>query len=101
MCDLSDSRIVEAYNSIVEEESANWLILGYHDTRDVISLYSSGSGGLDEFRNHLSDEVLYGFVSIEDKNILITWVSEHVSTQSIGRIPIEAASCSNNRFQLE
>ncbi|KAG0744187.1 hypothetical protein G6F57_006183 [Rhizopus arrhizus] len=79
MCDLSDSRIVEAYNSIVEEESANWLILGYHDTRDVISLYSSGSGGLDEFRNHLSDEVLYGFVSIEDKNILITWVSEHVS----------------------
>ncbi|CAO3661535.1 unnamed protein product [Rhizopus stolonifer] len=79
MCDLSDARIIEAYNSIVEEDTANWLLLGYNDTRDVISLYSSGSGGLSEFRNQLKDEVLYGFVKVEDRNILITWVSEHVS----------------------
>ncbi|PHZ11273.1 uncharacterized protein RHIMIDRAFT_238711 [Rhizopus microsporus ATCC 52813] len=79
MCDLSDPRIVEAYTSIVEEGTADWLLLGYHDTRDVISLYFSGSGGLAEFRNHLSDEVLYGFVKVDDRFILITWVSEQVS----------------------
>ncbi|OBZ90320.1 Drebrin [Choanephora cucurbitarum] len=79
MCDLSDPRIVETYTSITEEGETNWLILGYNDTRDVISLYSQGTGGLSEFRDHLSDEVLYGFVRVDDRYILITWVSEQVS----------------------
>ncbi|KAI8382291.1 hypothetical protein BD560DRAFT_386179 [Blakeslea trispora] len=79
MCDLSDPRIVETYTSITEGGETNWLILGYNDTRDVISLYSQGTGGLSEFREHLSDEVLYGFVRVEDRYILITWVSEQVS----------------------
>ncbi|GAA5802717.1 hypothetical protein EDC94DRAFT_694920 [Helicostylum pulchrum] len=79
MCDLSDPRILETYTSIVEEEPTNWLILGYNDTRDVISLYSKGSEGLNEFRNNLRDEVLYGFVRVDDRFILITWVSEQVS----------------------
>ncbi|CAO3652562.1 unnamed protein product [Mucor fragilis] len=79
MCDLTDPRILETYTSIVEDEPTNWLILGYNDTRDVISLYSKGTEGLDEFRKHLSDEVLYGFVRVEDRFILITWVSEQVS----------------------
>ncbi|KAI8328683.1 hypothetical protein EDC96DRAFT_530180 [Choanephora cucurbitarum] len=79
MCDLSDPRIVETYTSITEEGETNWLILGYNDTRDVISLYSQGTGGLSEFREHLSDEVLYGFVRVDDRYILITWVSEQVS----------------------
>ncbi|KAK4514411.1 proliferating cell nuclear antigen [Mucor velutinosus] len=79
MCDLTDPRILETYTAIVEDEPTNWLILGYNDTRDVISLYSKGTEGLDEFRNHLSDEVLYGFVRVDDRFILITWVSEQVS----------------------
>lgn len=33
---------------------------------------------LSEFRNHLSDEVLYGFIRMDDRFILITWVSEQV-----------------------
>lgn len=32
-----------------------------------------------EFRNNLRDEVLYGFIRVEDRFILITWVSEQVS----------------------
>ncbi|KAI9356663.1 hypothetical protein BD770DRAFT_323032 [Pilaira anomala] len=79
MCDLSDPRILETYTSIVEDETSNWLILGYNDTRDVISLYSKGSEGLSEFRNNLRDEVLYGFVRMDDRFILITWVPEQVS----------------------
>ncbi|ORY97714.1 hypothetical protein BCR43DRAFT_490239 [Syncephalastrum racemosum] len=79
MCDLSDPRIVEAYTEITEYEETDWLVLGYNDTRDVISLYAKGTRGLSEFRQHLSDEVLYGFVRVDDRFILITWVSEHVS----------------------
>ncbi|KAG0171628.1 hypothetical protein DFQ28_005478 [Apophysomyces sp. BC1034] len=79
MCDLSDRRIIETYTAIVEGDSTDWLILGYNDTRDVISLYSKGDRGLSEFREHLSDEVLYGFVRVDDRFILITWVSEQVS----------------------
>ncbi|CAG8811619.1 10369_t:CDS:2, partial [Racocetra persica] len=52
------------------------LILGYHDTRDKISLYSKGSGGLDELRNNLREEVLYGFLRIENRFVLLTYVSE-------------------------
>ncbi|KAI7883628.1 hypothetical protein K492DRAFT_175264 [Lichtheimia hyalospora FSU 10163] len=79
MADLSDPRIQQAYTEIEQYEDTNWMLLGYNDTRDVISLYSKGQGGLSEFRNHLSDEVLYGFVRVEDRFILITWVSEQVS----------------------
>ncbi|KAI9277287.1 hypothetical protein BDA99DRAFT_130688 [Phascolomyces articulosus] len=79
MCDLSDPKIVQAYTEIEQAEDTNWLILGYNDTRDVISLYSKGTGGLSEFRQHLTNEVLYGFVRMDGRFILITWVSEQVS----------------------
>ncbi|KAI7903764.1 uncharacterized protein BX663DRAFT_536187 [Cokeromyces recurvatus] len=79
MCDLTDPRILETYTVIVENGPTNWLILGYNDTRDVISLYTKGSEGISEFCNNLSDEVLYGFFRIEDRFVLITWVPEQVS----------------------
>jgi len=78
-CDLSDLAITEAYDEIVSGQETNWLILGYHDTRDKISLYSKGSGGLDELRNNLKEEVLYGFLRIENRFVLLTYVSEQVS----------------------
>ncbi|RIA96462.1 hypothetical protein C1645_754790 [Glomus cerebriforme] len=78
-CDLSDLAISEAYDEIVNGQETNWLILGYHDTRDKISLYSKGSGGLDELRNNLKEEVLYGFLRIENRFVLLTYVSEQVS----------------------
>lgn len=78
-CDLSDPAITEAYDEIVNGHDTNWLILGYHDTRDKISLYSKGSQGLDELRSNLKDEVLYGFLRIENKFVLLTYVSEQVS----------------------
>jgi hypothetical protein len=78
-CDLSDPAITGAYEEIVNGHDTNWLILGYNDTRDKISLYSKGSGGLDELRSNLKDEVLYGFLRIENRFVLLTYVSEQVS----------------------
>ncbi|RIB03392.1 hypothetical protein C2G38_2123103 [Gigaspora rosea] len=78
-CDLTDPAIQEAYEEIISGQDTNWLILGYHDTRDKISLYSKGTGGLDELRNNLREEVLYGFLRIENRFVLLTYVSEAVS----------------------
>ncbi|KAF9361588.1 hypothetical protein BGX26_001593 [Mortierella sp. AD094] len=78
-CDLTDPAILEAYQDIISGTPTNWLILGYHDTRDKISLYSKGSGGLDELTANLTEEVLYGFVRIEDRFALLAYVSEQVS----------------------
>ncbi|KAF9433317.1 hypothetical protein BGZ76_009615 [Entomortierella beljakovae] len=78
-CDLTDPAILDAYNAIVGGTPINWLILGYHDTRDKISLYSSGTGGLEELRSSLTEEVLYGFVRVEDRYALLSYVSEQVS----------------------
>ncbi|KAF9344896.1 hypothetical protein BGX26_003770 [Mortierella sp. AD094] len=78
-CDLTDPAILEAYQAIISGTPTNWLILGYHDTRDKISLYSKGTGGLEELRSNLSEEVLYGFVRIEDRFALLAYVSEQVS----------------------
>ncbi|KAF9146393.1 hypothetical protein BGX30_000739 [Mortierella sp. GBA39] len=78
-CDLTDPAILEAYQAIVSGTPTNWLILGYHDTRDKISLYSKGTGGLEELRSNLTEEVLYGFVRIDDRFALLAYVSEQVS----------------------
>ncbi|KAG0811856.1 hypothetical protein G6F20_006829 [Rhizopus arrhizus] len=77
MCGINDLDISEAYNLITGSETINWLLLGYKNTRDVISLYSSGVGGLSEFRKHLKmDEIFYGFVKLNNRCILITWLPE-------------------------
>ncbi|KAF9910338.1 hypothetical protein EC991_006837 [Linnemannia zychae] len=78
-CDLTDPAILEAYQAIVSGTPTNWLILGYRDTRDKISLYSKGTGGLEELRSNLTEEVLYGFVRIDDRFALLAYVSEQVS----------------------
>ncbi|KAG2206000.1 hypothetical protein INT47_005318, partial [Mucor saturninus] len=79
MCDVNDPRILNAYIAITEEEPTDWLLLGYKDTRSVISLYASGTNGLSEFREHITNEILFGFVRVDDRFILITYVPDSVS----------------------
>jgi hypothetical protein len=78
-CDLSDPKIQETYQEIISGGETDWMLLGYHDTRDTISLYSKGTGGLDELRANLLDEVLYGFVRIGTHYLLITYMNDQVS----------------------
>ncbi|KAI8065767.1 hypothetical protein BC940DRAFT_303554 [Gongronella butleri] len=79
MCDLSDPRITQTYQDIVDGAATDWMILGYNDSRDVISLYESGSQGLGEFRTKLTEEILFGYVRVEDRFILISYVPDKVS----------------------
>ncbi|KAK9765274.1 hypothetical protein K7432_006528 [Basidiobolus ranarum] len=78
-CDLSDPAIGPAYEEVATGQGANWLILGYHDSRDKVSLYTKGTGGLEEFKAHLTDEVLYGYLNYENTLIFVTYISEDVS----------------------
>ncbi|KAJ1915147.1 hypothetical protein IWQ60_008547 [Tieghemiomyces parasiticus] len=75
-CDLSDPSIMVAYQEFVGGHSTNWLLLGYNDTRDVISLYSKGTGGVTEFASQVKNEVLFGLVRFEKVSILIQYISE-------------------------
>ncbi|KAI8975996.1 hypothetical protein BDB01DRAFT_853499 [Pilobolus umbonatus] len=79
MCDVNDPRILNAYIAITEDEPTDWLILGYNDTRNTISLYATGTKGLSEFRDNIKNEILYGFVRVDDRFILITYVPDNVS----------------------
>jgi len=78
-CDLSDPAIKSTYQEILSNSATNWMLMGYRDTRDKITVYSKGSGGIDEFKSKLTDEVLYGFLNFDSTLILITFVSEQVS----------------------
>ena len=54
------------------------LLMGYRDTRDVITLYERGTGGLEELHQYLTDEVLYGFARVDNYTVLITYMSDQV-----------------------
>ncbi|KAL0081887.1 hypothetical protein J3Q64DRAFT_1823441 [Phycomyces blakesleeanus] len=79
MCDLSDPNIAIAYEAVTEGHPTNWFLLGYNDTRDVLSVVANGTKGLEELRNQLRNEIFYGFLRVENKCILITWISDQVS----------------------
>ncbi|KAI7889217.1 uncharacterized protein EV154DRAFT_424282 [Mucor mucedo] len=56
MCDVNDPRILNAYIAITEEEPTDC-----------------------EFREHITNEILFGFVRVDDRFILITYVPDSVS----------------------
>ncbi|KAI8377381.1 hypothetical protein BD560DRAFT_390986 [Blakeslea trispora] len=95
MCDITDPRILNAYISITEHDPTDWLILGYKGTRDVISLYACGENGLSEFRDNLTDEILFGFIRIEDKFILVTYVPDSVSGVRRARALVHSRAVAN------
>ncbi|KAG8831393.1 hypothetical protein FRC17_003219, partial [Serendipita sp. 399] len=57
--DLSDSNIQTAYASVVRGEALSWLILTYGQTRDTLSLLSTGTGGIEELQRTLAEDDAY------------------------------------------
>ncbi|KAI7902435.1 uncharacterized protein BX663DRAFT_435409 [Cokeromyces recurvatus] len=95
MCNVNDPRISHAYIAMTEDEPINWLILGYKDTRDIISLYATGINGLSEFRNNLTNEILFGYVRIEDKFISITYIPDSISGVRRARALVHSRTIAN------
>ncbi|KAH8829390.1 hypothetical protein DL96DRAFT_1050973 [Flagelloscypha sp. PMI_526] len=57
MADVSDPKIDEAYQDVRDDKTeTNFLILEYEGRTDKLVLAHTGSGGLTEFRDLLSDD---------------------------------------------
>ncbi|KAJ1961602.1 hypothetical protein GGI12_003156 [Dipsacomyces acuminosporus] len=88
-CNLSDPQISEAYTRIVNGDGINWyvsysrseegMVIGYGKTRDTLSLYATGNGGITEMALNVPDEVVFAFLIFEGSNVLVTHVSEKIS----------------------
>ncbi|PIA18711.1 hypothetical protein COEREDRAFT_85165 [Coemansia reversa NRRL 1564] len=82
-CNLSDPKIAETYNQILSDDDIDWMIIGYGSTRDCLSLYASGSGGVAEMALKVPSEVVFCFIEFEGSRVLITHVSEKISCPHI------------------
>ncbi|KAJ2804861.1 hypothetical protein H4R21_001476 [Coemansia helicoidea] len=77
-CDLSDPKIAEAYGRILSSDGIDWMVIGYGSTRDRLSLYASGDGGVAEMALQVPDEIAFCFVLFEGSRVLVTHVSEKI-----------------------
>lgn len=78
--DLSDPNIAAKYQEIISYTSpTNWLLLSYGQSRDKLSLYASGSGGIEELQQQLHGDVFFVFLREERSFILISFVPEDIS----------------------
>ncbi|KAI3642222.1 hypothetical protein MP228_011777 [Amoeboaphelidium protococcarum] len=79
-CDVSDQQLKEAYEEIRSGGDSTWLIAGYKDTKDVISLYCKGASSFDDLKNEVvsREEVLFIYVKIDSKYALLTFIGEKV-----------------------
>ncbi|KAJ1785704.1 hypothetical protein LPJ62_004113 [Coemansia sp. RSA 2167] len=77
-CNLSDSQIAEAYSQVLSNDGIDWMVIGYGSTRDRLSLYASGDGGVTEMALHVPDEVVFCFISFEGSRVLVTHVAEKI-----------------------
>lgn len=84
-----------------KEDGLNWICLSYA-SREELSVSGSGSGGLDELRQHLKDnQVSYGFFSTEStidstemrRFIYLRWVPENVSPLLKGKLTTHRGFC--------
>jgi hypothetical protein len=84
------------------ETSTNWILFKYSDsTKNGIELVGSGANGVEELKQHLSDnKVFYGLVRVTDKIdqsvtvkfVFIVWVGEKVSFVQKGKITTHKGS---------
>ncbi|KAF8524163.1 hypothetical protein JB92DRAFT_2881364 [Gautieria morchelliformis] len=58
--DLSDPHISMAHDALVQNDPLRWFLLAYGSRPNLLVLWASGTGDLDELRTHLTENVCYG-----------------------------------------
>ncbi|KAJ1751735.1 hypothetical protein LPJ79_001803 [Coemansia sp. RSA 1821] len=71
-CNLSDPEIAATYNRILSGDGVDWMVIGYGSTRDRLSLYASGDGGVTEMALKVPEEVVFCFIVFEGSRVLVT-----------------------------
>ncbi|KAJ2454999.1 hypothetical protein EV183_001103 [Coemansia sp. RSA 2336] len=64
-CNLSDPEIAATYSRILSGDGIDWMVIGYGSTRDRLSLYASGDGGVTEMALKVPEEVVFCFIIFE------------------------------------
>jgi len=83
--DLSDSALLDAFDDVRNESSStNWVLYGYVPKTDKIKVDSTGTGGLSEMSDEMSDgRVNYGFIRYNVngtwKYVYIAWCGDGVT----------------------
>ncbi|GAA5908352.1 uncharacterized protein JCM6883_004360 [Sporobolomyces salmoneus] len=95
--DVSDPRIPQHYSLIRSQDSPiDWCSFGYQKTTNKLSLYGSGAGGVDQLRESLTpQEVQYGFLKVEGRIILWTFMAESIGGVKRARALVHSRSLTN------
>ncbi|XP_018107710.1 drebrin isoform X6 [Xenopus laevis] len=78
--------LLAAYQNVIENQnSIDWALYTYEDNSDILTLASSGGGGLHDLASRFENQkVMYGFCSVKEPHamlaryVLINWVGEDV-----------------------
>ncbi|KZP01683.1 hypothetical protein CALVIDRAFT_594378 [Calocera viscosa TUFC12733] len=93
--DISDPNIPAAYSEVIGDAATDWLLIGYGDTNNRLSLYEAGSRGLEELRGHLEEEVLFGLLNVEGKILLLVYMPDNVSGVKRARALVHSRAVGN------
>ncbi|EIN08389.1 actin depolymerizing protein [Punctularia strigosozonata HHB-11173 SS5] len=102
MADVSDEKIQEAYQDVRSKSDTNWLLLDYESDRsDVLHVTSTGTGGLEELREHLDDgKASFAYARVtysndkesqREKFILVVWIGPNCKVMRKAKISVHAA----------
>ncbi|KAK4053212.1 hypothetical protein OIO90_003986 [Microbotryomycetes sp. JL221] len=107
MANVAAPEIKEAYEQVRDNKSdVTWLLLDYEtDKSDTLNLTGKGNGGLDELKQHLSDDrASFGYAKItyandkesqREKFIFITWIGSNVKVMRKAKLSVHKADVQN------
>ncbi|KAG8775286.1 hypothetical protein FRB91_011450 [Serendipita sp. 411] len=103
MADVSDPEIANAYEQVRNDRAEiNWLLIDYEGPRsDKLKLTATGNGGLEELKEHLSDDnASFAYVRVaysndresqREKFVLVVWIGENVKVMRKAKISVHSA----------
>jgi len=91
--DLSNEEILNVYTRMRNDnDTINWMLLGYKESQNELSVYGFGEGGLEELKDALVEEPLFGYFSHvygdtnRKKFIFLSWLPESVGGMKKSRV---------------
>ncbi|KAI9304527.1 hypothetical protein BJ944DRAFT_181551 [Cunninghamella echinulata] len=112
---VNDPAIIELYEDVRNDKTeTNWAFFDFASGKpDRLQVSGSGTGGLEEFKNHLKSDVAgWGYVrlnlsnddySVRIKFILVNWCGESVGIMRKAKLSIQIADVKNviRSFHIE